>query len=384
MNELMLSIPQFDIHDTDGLSQKFDKWITRLNRIMMMNKVEQNETKISYLFVYGGDDLENLYESLVENKSDDYEEIVKTLKDYFSPKLGCEANLLNFRLLKQATGEPFSEFVSRLREAASKCEMKKDIFESEMISQIIQKCRSDRLRRKASERSSDEKDKMKLNDLITMGRNEEAIDAQCRAMSAQILEPNTSTHAEINALQSVSHNQNLSRSTNHSNQNSNWTSNKTRSELQNEHKQPKDNKCNRCGGKYPHGNTTCPAIGTVCFKCGKINHFAKQCKSKSSKSARQVNFAESQYDPNKENETKTLTTRIRNVWRIGSTKVANAVKRLIMPMVTLFFCLSNVSFTVDTGSDIDVISKKQFNKLKIKPRLDKCNLILFGFGNKTV
>ena len=35
-----------------------------------------------------------------------------------------------------------------------------------------------------------------------------------------------------------------------------------------------------CGGSYPHRGM-CPAQGKKCMSCGKLNHFAKVCRSKS-------------------------------------------------------------------------------------------------------
>ena len=49
----------------------------------------------------------------------------------------------------------------------------------------------------------------------------------------------------------------------------------------NQPKKLQNQKCTKCGGKWPHKNKTCPAIGQVCRKCGKENHFAKQCRTKS-------------------------------------------------------------------------------------------------------
>ncbi|KAK2715887.1 hypothetical protein QYM36_010454 [Artemia franciscana] len=37
--------------------------------------------------------------------------------------------------------------------------------------------------------------------------------------------------------------------------------------------------CYMCGGQYSHGHK-CPAKGKACSKCGKINHYARVCKSK--------------------------------------------------------------------------------------------------------
>lgn len=39
------------------------------------------------------------------------------------------------------------------------------------------------------------------------------------------------------------------------------------------------NTCNWCGGQQTHSRDRCPARGKLCNKCGKINHFARACRS---------------------------------------------------------------------------------------------------------
>ena len=41
---------------------------------------------------------------------------------------------------------------------------------------------------------------------------------------------------------------------------------------------PKVKSCFNCRGEYPH-KSTCPAKNKRCNKCGKMNHFARQCRN---------------------------------------------------------------------------------------------------------
>ncbi|CAB3999011.1 Retrovirus-related Pol poly [Paramuricea clavata] len=47
----------------------------------------------------------------------------------------------------------------------------------------------------------------------------------------------------------------------------------------NTRQQPSKGTCRNCGGEWPHEKGNCPARGKECRKCGKINHFARQCRS---------------------------------------------------------------------------------------------------------
>ena len=50
----------------------------------------------------------------------------------------------------------------------------------------------------------------------------------------------------------------------------------------------KNTQCGLCGGKYPH-DKQCPAKGKNCNKCGKLNHFARVCRSVNNKRNKQSN-----------------------------------------------------------------------------------------------
>ena len=50
-----------------------------------------------------------------------------------------------------------------------------------------------------------------------------------------------------------------------------------------------DGKCRNCGGPYPHKDS-CPAKNKKCKSCGKLNHFARVCRTHPPESAKHVTF----------------------------------------------------------------------------------------------
>ena len=76
-----------------------------------------------------------------------------------------------------------------------------------------------------------------------------------------------------------------------------------------------------------------------------------------------------------------------NVWRIRAKNAINSVKALVlsifMPTVVLSMCQSNVKFYVDTGSEVNVMDEKSYNKLALRPKLNRCSKILFGYSSQT-
>ena len=49
----------------------------------------------------------------------------------------------------------------------------------------------------------------------------------------------------------------------------------------------KDEKCRNCGGTYPHKDS-CPGKNRKCSSCGKLNHFARVCRTNPTESAKHV------------------------------------------------------------------------------------------------
>jgi hypothetical protein len=70
-----------------------------------------------------------------------------------------------------------------------------------------------------------------------------------------------------------------------------------------------------------------------------------------------------------------------NVWSIWSKRTINAVKKMFIPLITLFMCQTVVSFTVDTGAQVNIVDEKTYNKLKLKPKLHKCSESLFSYNS---
>ncbi len=93
---------------------------------------------------------------------------------YFEPKVNLTFETYNFRQLTQAEDESTDKFVTRLREAASRCQFH-DIVR-EIKDQVVQKCSSDRLRRKAL------REDLNLDNLLKAAQAMELADRQAKAM----------------------------------------------------------------------------------------------------------------------------------------------------------------------------------------------------------
>ena len=122
MSEQALIQP-FTTSDTDNIGLRWKKWVKKLERLFEIKNIEDDKKKITYLFFYGGDQLEDVYTEDAEN-DDTFDEICTKLSTRFNPTANNHLHVYNFRALHQFEDEPFDEFVQRLRDTAELCKFK--------------------------------------------------------------------------------------------------------------------------------------------------------------------------------------------------------------------------------------------------------------------
>jgi len=54
-------IPPFDVNDMDSILKRWSRWSKRLDRLLDIKCIEDDNKKINYLFFYGGDCLEGFF-----------------------------------------------------------------------------------------------------------------------------------------------------------------------------------------------------------------------------------------------------------------------------------------------------------------------------------
>jgi hypothetical protein len=56
-----------------------------------------------------------------------------------------------------------------------------------------------------------------------------------------------------------------------------------------------------------------------------------------------------------------------------------------MPIVMLTICQSYIKFSVDnSGAEVDIIDEETFKKLRLKPKLNKCNKRLYTYSKTPI
>ena len=162
--------------------------------------------------------------------------------------------------------------------------------------------------------------------------------------------------------------------------------------------QLQDNKEQRCqsrGGQMHRNRDLCPAKGKTCYKCKKINHFARMCRSS------RVDYIEEESTDKEEEQVTDLfigtvsKAPTENPVMVGSvanlcaetvTK-ASKTKDISIPdevfvKMNLVSVQKNMEFKLDTGAQVNVIPSQLADMVKNFPKLQPVRSHLYGYSGK--
>ena len=256
-NDLNLpAFPPFDPDiDKNNAGSRWEKWVGRLENLFVGLNIDDVGRKRALLLHYAGDRVYDIYEAEKGETAATYTATKKVLKEYSDPKRNIQIDIYSFRTYRQEEGQTLDNFVTELRKKAKDCAFEN--VDKEILSAVIQNCRSSRLRRRALR----EADKT-LDDILKMGRALEMADSHANTMERgeQSIPVN-----KIGARKQKTPNKQFATGG---------------SRHPRQRRRTKSSKCRQCGGEYPHVGD-CPAKGQVCHACNKPNHFAKMCRTPS-------------------------------------------------------------------------------------------------------
>ncbi|KAK2707402.1 hypothetical protein QYM36_015185 [Artemia franciscana] len=130
--------------------------------------------------------------------------------------------------------------------------------------------------------------------------------------------------------------------------------------------------CYMCGGQYSHGHKR-PAKGKICSKCGKINHFARVCKSKT---VHQLGIAGTSSGSQAIHALDFSPC-------LGSELYIDSMNQTKYHHNDLYFSTQKkyISFKLDTGADANILPLKEYERCCPRPILNKTNSILTSYTN---
>jgi len=382
-----ITFEEFDVSESDGISLRWTKWYHKVSKYIAKQNFDDETEKlhIDELFMHGGYDLEQVYTQYKE-EGDKLEQVVKKIADHFNPPGNIHLNRFKFHDVAQMEGESFDEYTTRVKASAKLCAFTSP--DDEIVSQIIQRCRSATLKDKALSRATTPT----LKEMVAMGRLDESIQAQIKEIPPSA----TSNINNINTDQYRPHHDNRSH----------HSSRFSKPGHQHSQEARQNAKCPNCAYDLPHKTRDgeCPAKGRECTNCGKMNHFKQACRQKTrnnhkdsrsnpqsnnpgynrsyhqDRSNRRVHYL-NQREQSSEDE---CDENGRRVWSISNVihKTKAYVNSIFMPTVILMLLQTAIRFNIDTGSQVDLMDLDTFKRIKNSPRLKKCNTTLYGYNSR--
>ncbi|XP_033756113.1 uncharacterized protein LOC117338858 [Pecten maximus] len=115
---------------------------------MEIDDAEDDDRKRALLLHYVGERVYDIYlAEKTPTTGTSYADTKKVLEDDFRPRKDTQMEIYKFTSCKQKEGQTLDEYVAELRTLARDCDFKD--LNKEILSQLIQHCRSNQLRRRA-------------------------------------------------------------------------------------------------------------------------------------------------------------------------------------------------------------------------------------------
>lgn len=352
------------LSDPSSLSQRWKTWKRRFETYLVALNVTATKQKRALLLYQAGQTTQDIFDTLAETgEDDDYDSAVAALDLYFSPQKHVDYEVFKFRDAKQQPHETIDQFATRLRKLAATCDFAS--VDKEVKSAIIQNCLSKRLRRYALLDNE-----VTLTKLLAKGRAFELSESQATGIEQSFGSASISDEvAEAVSPVTKNNNNSYNRDQQH-----------TSFPRQDSSTQPQ---CRNCGGPWPHNNNICPAKGKSCLNCGKVNHFAKVCRSAPSRS--KVRFSRKpakQYPKVRKISGQPASSESSSEDEFIFTLNKQTLKDKTTPQVQIAVNNTSIKMVIDTGASIDIIDEVAFNTMrKHTPiALQRSTTRIFAYG----
>ena len=142
------TFPPFDAHADGNTGQRWKKWLSRFERLLIAMNIEEKKQQRAMLLHFAGPAVGEIFETLPDTgEAKDYDKAVEALNAYFIPQTNTTYEEYSFRQAKQRDNETLDTYHTRLRQLSQNCSFA-DV-DKEIKNQIIIGCLSQKLRRRA-------------------------------------------------------------------------------------------------------------------------------------------------------------------------------------------------------------------------------------------
>ena len=234
--------PQILALDSSNLAKTWKSWkeeFTLYTELTMPNAEETTKIKLfHYLIGQSGRELLDTLSADDATARVTVSALMKLFDDHCNPKLNETVERYRFFMRDQGMDETVDKYVTDLRVLASSCnfgQLKDSLIKDRIVCGTNNSALRERLLREEN---------LTLDKCLKVCRATELSKENCKTLQGQVVE-------EVHALK--------------------HTTRKTRDD---------EVCCKFCGKTHERNKSKCPAFGKKCSKCGKENHFASKCKTK--------------------------------------------------------------------------------------------------------
>lgn len=326
-----------------NLNEQFKKFFQNFETYLIATEKDTKPDKVKVALLLNfigseGVDLFNTFKFNPETDRQNYAKVVDEFKKYFTPRRNITYERFVFNNRCQGPTETFDQFFSDLKKLVQTCE-----YDCQEESILI-----DRIILGTNDRKIQEKLLNMQN--ITL----EIATEQCRNAEATKKQLETVRNSNKDEL-SVDYVQ-------------------RKHKFQSEEVNTRSGRlCFKCNLSHRFGE--CTAFGKQCHKCGKMNHFMKACKAKI-KEVKNISHRDESDEPEEE------------LYVHSVTKVGEVIKnRSTIWSEVLIINGEAVLFKVDTGSEVNIISRELFERVCSegeKKKIVKCSAVLEAFGGMKI
>ena len=326
--------------------ERWPSWIRRFERFRHASGIvgQSEESQVNTLIYSMGDKAEDILRSLDIPEADlkRYDKVKDKFEQYFVKRRNVVFERAKFNTRVQKEAESVDDFITDVYRLAEHCEFSE--LHNEMVrdrivvgiknSQLSEKMQLDR--------------KLTLEKAVSMARQSETVKQQ----QAVVREGHTAHEGDsqsVDMIQKRDHQRG-------------WRP-RAAGGRRKVNVSTKPQVCTRCGKSPQHGKGQCPAREAICHKCGKKGHYKKMCWSKQGDNKVGVVRDE-------EEEDRTFLGVVQSSANRGAPWITT---------VSVNDCA--VEFKIDTGADVTVIPRTEYQKKRDGP-LRASDRMLTGAGQQ--
>ncbi len=334
--------------DPAKIGNAWDEWLEGIEREFRYFRITSPEDKKDALIIYGGNVIAKLEKNLPTAEppegevDDEYTKLRRKLNTFYLPKKNKLHSRYKFNKMRPQSGESTNAYATRLRGQADDCQF--DDADDRILEHLMLTTSNKTLIRKSMGKS------WTLSKFLEEAAQSEEINEQIKDMAKKPPGAGGSV-AKVR----------------------NQTAKGGKYKAYNRHNQEKytkphvmDNPCKYCGLRIHKPGENCPAYGKTCRKCGRRNHFARQCtdgnqprptSDKKRKHIKKTEQTEAKYDETSSDDEflNEAAAHLKTIKRVSNSKDNTATVR-IDDVDTLV--------EMDSGADENIMDEHQFKALQ--------------------